>query len=103
MNAPMKSREAAQCIEEMRDRLADRRRESNSASTVCKWCAAILVLLVLALLSGCAAMEKGNETSAVRHSLSTVTENNNAALSDLSMADGKAAVIQEWFRQRRAK
>lgn len=63
----------------------------------------LLLTLCALALAGCATTQPGNETSAVRHSLSTVTENNNAALSDLSMADGKAAVIQEWFRQRRTK
>ena len=71
---------------------------------------AAFALLAALYLTGCAARPYGRETAALQSSLSIAESANAAARNDvvvlrstLSRADGKTAVILEWFRQHRGE
>lgn len=71
---------------------------------------AIFAFLASLYLTGCATRTVGRETSALSGHIAAAETANASARSDatfirsnLSRADGKAAVILEWFRQHRGE
>ncbi len=88
----------------------------NTTRSLAARCAALIVLAIFALaaicyLTGCATTRpSGRETAALSRDLDTAETANTSARNDvvflrknLSRADGKAAVILEWFREHRGE
>lgn len=104
MNHPMQSREAAECIEAMKSRLSESRRE-NQSTEVCKWAGVILVAaLALALLSGCAhkaAHFDAPDSTALHAKREELAQH--VRTSRLTLHDGVALLTEEQAKVRAAE